>query len=88
MTDNLNNNVTRADLNQQLEIHKKTIELQLELSHQQQQILDKLDLFTSSCKAHAKILETLERRTWRQGWLFWGMIFSLVSSIGAVLTKV
>jgi hypothetical protein len=48
MTENLNQTVTRADLLQQLEIHKKTIELQMELSNQQQQILDKLAKFISS----------------------------------------
>jgi hypothetical protein len=87
MTDNLNENVTRADLNQQLEVHKKTIELQLELSHQQRQILDKLEKFNGACKEHTRLLGLLEKRTWKQGWLFWGMIFSLVSSIGAVLSK-
>ena len=49
MTENLNQNVTRADLNQQLEVHKKTIELQMELSQQQQQILDKLSKFNVAC---------------------------------------
>ncbi|MEK9698036.1 MAG: hypothetical protein VW270_19865 [Candidatus Poseidoniales archaeon] len=87
MTENLNQNVTRADLNQQLEIHKKTIELQMELSQQQQQILDKLSKFNVACQEHSRILEMLERRTWKQGWLYWGMIFSLVSSVGALLTK-
>jgi hypothetical protein len=88
MTENLNQTVTRADLNQQLEIHKKTIELQLELSNQQQQILDKLAKFNGACQQHTRILELLERRTWKQGWLYWGMIFSLVSSVGALLIKV
>jgi|TARA_S200002703_G_scaffold136073_2_gene125253 phage gp16-like protein len=87
MTENLNQNVTRADLNQQLEVHKKTIELQMELSQQQQQILDKLSKFNVACQEHSRILEMLERRTWKQGWLYWGMIFSLVSSVGALLTK-
>jgi len=87
MTENLNQNVTRADLIQQLEIHKKTIELQMELSNQQQQILDKLAKFNGSCQEHSRILSLLERRTWQHGWLYWGMIFSLVSSVGALLMK-
>lgn len=87
MTENLNQNVTRADLNQQLEIHKKTIELQLELSNQQQQILDTLAKFNGSCNNHTRILEMLEKRTWKQGWLFWGMIFSLISTMGVIVNK-
>jgi len=88
MSENLNENVTRADLNQQLEIHKKTIELQIELTKQQEEILQKLEDCTKDHEHHRKILDTLEVRTWKQGWLFWGMIFSLVSSVGAVLAKV
>lgn len=87
MSENLNESVTRADLYQQLEIHKKTIQLQMELSNQQQEILTKLEESNKTCDDNHKILETLERRTWQSQWLYWGMIFSLVSSIGAVLTK-
>ena len=87
MPENLNDNVTRADLNQQLEIHKKTIELQIELTKQQEEILDKLEDCTKDHAHHRKILDTLERRTWKQQWLFWGIIFSLISSLGVAWTK-
>jgi len=88
MTENLNQKVTRSDLNQQLEIHKKTIELQIELTKQQDEILQKLEDCTRDHTHQLKILNTLEIRTWKQGWLFWGMIFSLVSTVGAVIAKV
>ena len=87
MPENLNDNVTRADLNQQLEIRKKTIELQIELTKQQEEILDRLEDCTKDHAHHRKILDTLERRTWKQQWLFWGIIFSLISSLGVAWTK-
>jgi len=87
MPDNPNEIVTRADLNQQLEIHAKTIELQILLAKQQEEILEKLDGCTEAHSEHQKILDTLEKRTWKQTWLFWGMIFSLISSIGVILGK-
>ena len=87
MSENINDSVTRADLNQQLEIHAKTIELQILLSNQQEEILKNLEDCKADHVVQKKILYTLERRTWKQGWLFWGIIFSLISTAGAVITK-
>ena len=87
MSENINDSVTRADLNQQLEIHAKTIELQILLSNQQEEILKNLEDCKADHVVQKKILYTLERRTWKQGWLFWGIIFSLISTTGAVITK-
>ena len=88
MSENPNDAVTRADLNQQLEIHAKTIELQIELSKQQEEILEKLEDCNISHIEHKKILDTLDKRTWQQGWMFWGMIFSLLSSLGVAWSKI
>jgi len=87
MSENLNDSVTRADLNQQLEIHAKTIELQILLSNQQEEILKNLEDCKADHVVQKKILYTLERRTWKQGWLFWGIIFSLISTAGAIITR-
>jgi hypothetical protein len=87
MPENLNQSVTRADLNQQLEIYAKTVELQLLLSQQQEDIIKKLSELSSELNNINQKTEVLERRTWKQGWLFWGIIFSLISTIGTVLVK-
>jgi len=87
MPDNPNNPVTRADLNQQLEIHAKTIELQILLSRQQEELLEKIDDYKENIRAIRKSLQTIEDRTWKQGWLFWGIIFSMLSTAGAVITN-
>lgn len=87
MPENPNQPVTRADLNQQLEIHSKTIELQILLAKQQEEIINKLDDCTEAHVDHRRILDTLERRTWKQNWLFWGIIFSLISSVGVAWSK-
>ena len=86
MATNPNDAVTRADLNQQLEIHAKTIELQVLLSKQQEEILDQIDTCVEDHK-RIKTLDILERRTWKQGWLFWGMIFSLITTAATVISK-
>ena len=88
MAENPNDAVTRADLNQQLEIHAKTSELQIEVSKQQEAILEKLEDCTAAHVEHKRILDTLEKRTWKQGWLFWGIIFSLISSLGIAWGKI
>ncbi len=85
---NPNDTVTRADLNQQLEVHAKTIELQILLSKQQAEILNKLDKCVEDHRGIKKSLDLLERRTWKQGWLFWGMIFSLISTSAALISQV
>lgn len=87
MPENPNQPVTRADLNQQLEIHSKTIELQILLAKQQEEIINKLDDCAKAHVDHRRILDTLERRTWKQNWLFWGIIFSLISSVGVAWSK-
>tara|TARA_R100001443_G_scaffold112828_1_gene126830 strand:+ start:118 stop:396 length:279 start_codon:yes stop_codon:yes gene_type:complete len=84
---NPNDTVTRADLNQQLEVHAKTIELQILLSKQQEEILEELSNCVEDHKRIKRALETLERRTWKQGWLFWGMIFSLITTAATLMTK-
>jgi len=87
MASNPNDAVTRADLNQQLEIHAKTIELQVLLSKQQEEILDQIDTCVEDHKKIKRALDILERRTWKQGWLFWGMIFSLITTAATVISK-
>ena len=84
---NPNDTVTRADLNQQLEIHAKTIELQVLLSQQQEDILQKLSNCVDDHRKMNKALDILERRSWKQGWLFWGMIFSLITTAATLLSK-
>ena len=90
MAENPNDAVTRADLNQQLEIHAKTIELQIELSKQQEAILEKLEDCTAAHVEHYGriVKEAATKRTWKQGWLFWGIIFSLISSLGIAWGKI
>jgi len=88
MAINPNDAVTRADLNQQMEIHAKTIELQVLLSKQQEEILDQIDTCVEDHKKIKRTLDILERRTWKQGWLFWGMIFSLMTTAATVISKV
>jgi len=88
MPANPNDAVTRADLNQQLEIHAKTIELQVLLSKQQEDILSQLGTCVEDHKKIKRTLDTLERRTWKHGWLFWGMIFSLISTSTALISQV
>ena len=85
--ENPNDTVTRADLNQQLEVHAKTIELQILLSKQQEDILQKLAYCVDDHKRMNKSLDILERRSWKQGWLFWGMIFSLITTAATLLSK-
>jgi beta-galactosidase beta subunit len=87
MPTNPNEAVTRADLNQQLEIHAKTIELQVLLSKQQEEILDQLATCVEDHKKIRRALDTLERRTWKQGWLFWGMVFSLITTAATIISK-
>jgi hypothetical protein len=88
MPSNPNDAVTRADLNQQLEVHAKTVELQILLSKQQEEILKKLDECVRDHTNIKRSLDLLERRTWKQGWLFWGMIFSLISTSTALISQV
>lgn len=79
--------MTRADLSQQLEIYAKTVELQLLLSNQQEDILKELSSLADALNNISRKLETIERRTWKQTWLFWGIIFSLVSTVGTIIAK-
>ena len=88
MPSNPNDTVTRADLNQQLEVHAKTIELQVLLSKQQAEILSNLNKCVEDHRQIKRSLDLLERRTWKQGWLFWGMIFSLISTSAALISQV
>jgi hypothetical protein len=86
--ENPNEQVTRADLEKQLEVHAKTIELQILLSQQQDKILEKLDGNASSWKELKRIVEEINKRTWKQTWLFWGLIGLLVTSfVGAIVSK-
>lgn len=87
--ENLNEQVTRADLNKQLEIHAKTIELQVLISQQQEKLLEKLDGNAASWKEIKKMVEEINKRTWQQTWLFWGLIVLLVTTcIGIVIELV
>lgn len=99
--DNPNDQVTRADLERQLEVHAKTIELQILISQQQEKIFERLSSLEelkesveqqeraleklSFLEELKEAVETIERRTWKQGWLFWGLIGLLTSSIIGVL---
>lgn len=85
--EDINAQVTRADLDKQLEVHAKAIELQILLSQQIERIQEKLDVCHDHHEGQYKILETLERRTWKQGWLFWGLIFSILSSSIGIIAK-
>lgn len=92
--ENPNDKVTRADLDKQLEVHAKTIELQILLSQQQERILEKLDEHEDVCKGNKDlieknkdILEKIDRRTWKQNWLFWGLIGSLLTTAATIITK-
>ena len=83
---NPNEKVTRADLEKQLEVHAKTIELQILLSQQNEQILEKMGEHEKICKENKAILEMLERRTWKQNWLFIGlMILMFTTCVGIVI---
>lgn len=86
--ENPNDKVTRADLDKQLEVHAKTIELQVLLSQQQEKILEKLDGNAESHKELKETIDKIERRTWKQTWLFWGLIGLLVAAIvSAIISK-
>jgi beta-galactosidase beta subunit len=88
MPDHQSDAVTRADLNQQLEVHAKTIELQILLSKQQEEIVEKLDKCIELAKETKENVEILDKRTWKQEWLFWGIIFSLISTSGVVMLSI
>lgn len=86
--ENPNEQVTRADLEKQLEVHAKTIELQILLSQQQEKILEKLDGNAAAWRSLKETIETIDRRTWKQTWLFWGLMGLFVASfVGAVVSK-
>lgn len=85
--DNPNDRVTRADLDRQLEVHTKTIELQILLSQQQEKILERLDTNQESCQKALDKIEIIERRTWKQNWLFWGLIGSMLTAATSIIIK-
>ena len=85
--ENPNDSVTRADLDKQLEVHAKTIELQLLISQQQEKIIEKLEEHEAIYTANKGILEIIDRRTWKQGWLFWGLLGSVLSTAATMIVK-
>ncbi len=87
MPENPNDQVTRADLEKQLEIHARAIELQLLLSQQQEKILDRLESYEEICKDTKEIIEEINKRTWKQTWLFWGLIFLMFSTCVGIVVE-
>ncbi len=85
--ENPNDQVTRADLEKQLEIHAKTIELQVLLSQQQEKILDKLESHEQLCEEVKGIVEEINKRTWKQNWLFWGLIFLMATTCISIVVE-
>ncbi len=85
--ENPNEQVTRADLEKQLEIHAKTIELQVLLSQQQEKILDKLDSHEEACKVLLGQVEEINKRTWKQNWLFWGLIILMFGTCVGIVVE-
>lgn len=85
--ENPNDNVTRADLDKQLEVHAKTIELQILLSQQQEKILEKLDEQADLGKDLKVAIEKIETRTWKQTWLFWGIIGSFLAGTVSLIVS-
>lgn len=79
MTD-INAPITRADLQQQLEINARVAELQLQISNQQEDLIERLDRTAKALEQVTETLSVIERRTWKQSWLFWGLIGSLVTT--------
>lgn len=85
--ENPNNQVTRADLEHQLEVHAKTIELQLVISQQQEKILERLEVHAKEDERIIGLLETIEKRTWKQEWLFWGLIVLMLGTCVSVVIE-
>lgn len=77
--------VTRADLAQQLEINARVVELQLQISNQQEELINRLDQTTKTLDDLVATLTVIERRTWKTQWLFWGLIGSLVTTFTNIL---
>jgi hypothetical protein len=75
--------VTRADLEKQLEINAKVIELQIQISNQQTELLAKLTRQGATFDKLTDILVIIERRTWKTQWLCWGLIVSLATVAGS-----
>lgn len=86
-TENPNDQVTRADLEKQLEIHAKTIELQLLLSQQQEKILEKLDSHEQAQESIKTTIKEINKRTWQQTWLYWGLIALMLGTCISVVIE-
>ena len=80
MDNNINAPITRADLQQQLEINARVAELQLQISNQQEDLIERLDRTAQALEQVTETLAVIERRTWKTQWLFWGLIGSLVTT--------
>lgn len=72
--------ITRADLRQQLEVNARVAELQLQISNQQEDLIERLDKTLRALEQVTETLSVIERRTWKTQWLFWGLIGSLVTT--------
>lgn len=72
--------ITRADLKQQLEVNARVAELQLQISNQQEDLLQRLDRTATALDRVTETLAVIEKRTWKTQWLFWGLIGSLVTT--------
>lgn len=87
MVEHSNDHVTRADLEKQLEIHAKAVELQLLLSQQQEKILDKLESHEKVCRDAKVLIEEINKRTWQQSWLYWGLIILMLGTCASVVIE-
>jgi len=77
--------ITRADLAQQLEINARVVELQLEISNQQEELINRLDQTAKILNKLADTLTIIEKRTWKTQWLFWGLIGSLLTTFTNII---